>query len=115
MEIEEIIKDCIDKVDTIKAEEEKQKQDAINELLKLRKKTIKLIDSANKLLSKRQRQLQEINKGICQLQGHTFTNWEEHDGFIDRSWYYARECKICGKKERSEYEPEEFKKQLKLK
>lgn len=113
MEIEEIIKDCIDKVDTIKVEEEKQKQDAINELLKLRKKTIKLIDSANKLLSKRQRQLQEINKGICQIQGHTYTNWEEHEGILDRTWYYTRECTICGKKERSEYEPEEFRKQLK--
>ena len=49
MEIEEIIKDCIDKVDNIKTEEEKQKQDAINELLKLRKKTIKFwcLDSKN--------------------------------------------------------------------
>ena len=113
MEIEEIIKDCIDKVDNIKTEEEKQKQDAINELLKLRNKTIKLIDSTNRLLLKRQRQLQEVNKGICQLQGHTFTDWEEHEGFVERSWYYTRKCTICGKKERSEYEPEGFRKQLK--
>ena len=113
MEIKDMVNDCIEKVDSIKCEEEKQKQETINQLLKLRKKTIKLIDLANKTLSKRQQQLQEINEGICQIQGHTFTNWEEHEGFVDRSWYYTRKCTICGKKERSEYEPEGFRKQLK--
>ena len=113
MEIKNIVNECVTKVDSIRSEEEKQKQETINQLLKLRKKTIKLIDLANKTLSKRQQQLQEVNKGICQLQGHTFTNWEEHEGILDRTWYYTRECTICGKKERSEYEPEGFRKQLK--
>ena len=113
MEIKNIVNECVTKVDSIRSEEEKQKQETINQLLKLRNKTIKLIDSTNRLLLKRQRQLQEVNKGICQIQGHTFTDWEEHEGFVDRSWYYTRKCTICGKKERSEYEPEEFRKQLK--
>ena len=66
MDIKNIVNDCIQKVDNIKSEKEKQKQETINQLLKLRKKTIKLIDLANKTLSKRQQQLQEINEGICQ-------------------------------------------------
>lgn len=113
MEIKNIVNECVTKVDSIRSEEEKQKQEIINQLLKLRKKTIRLIDLANKTLNKRQQQLQEINKGICQIQGHTFTNWEEHEGILDRTWYYTRKCTICGKKERSEYEPEGFRKQLK--
>ena len=113
MDIKNIVNDCIQKVDSIKSEEEKQRQETINQLLKLRKKTIRLIDLANKTLSKRQQQLKEINEGICQIQGHTFTNWEEHEGFVDRSWYYTRKCTICGKKERSDYEPEDYRKQLK--
>ena len=113
MDIKNIVNDCIQKVDSIKSEEEKQRQETINQLLKLRKKTIRLIDLANKTLSKRQQQLKEINEGICQIQGHTFTNWEEHEGFVERSWYYTRKCTICGKKERSDYEPEEFRKQVK--
>lgn len=113
MDIKNIVNDCIQKVDSIKSEKEKQRQETIIQLLKLRKKTIKLIDLANKTLSKRQQQLQEINEGICQIQGHIYTNWEEHEGFVDRSWYYTRKCTICGKKERSDYEPEDYRKQLK--
>ncbi len=113
MEIKNIVNECVQKVDSIKSEEEKQRQETINQLLKLRKKTIRLIDLANKTLSKRQQQLKEINEGICQIQGHTFTNWEEHEGFVERSWYYTRKCTICGKKERSDYEPEDYRKQLK--
>ena len=109
MEIKDIVNDCIRKVDSIKSEEEKQRQETINQLLKLRRKTIKLIDSANKTLSKRQSELHEINEGICQMQGHNYTDWEEHEGILDRSWYYTRECTICGKKEQVDTMPKDFK------
>ena len=109
MEIKDIVNDCIRKVDSIKSEEEKQWQETINQLLKLRRKTIKLIDSANKTLSKRQSELHEINEGICQMQGHNYTDWEEHEGILDRSWYYTRECTICGKKEQVDTMPKDFK------
>lgn len=113
MEIKNIVNECAQKVDSIRNEEEMQRKETINQLLKLRRKTIKLIDLTNRTLSKRQQQLKEINEGICQIQGHTFSNWEEHEGIIDRSWYYTRECTICGKKEQSDYEPENYRKQLK--
>ena len=109
MEIKNIVNDCIEKVDGIKIEEKKQKQETIKQLLKLRKRAIRLIDSANKTLSKRQNELKDINEGICQIQGHSYTDWEEHEGFLDRTWYYTRECTICGKKEQVGTMPEDFK------
>lgn len=51
----------------------------------------------------------DINEGICQIQGHSYTDWEEHEGFLDRTWYYTRKCTICGKKEQIDSMPEDFK------
>lgn len=110
MEIKNIVNDCIEKVDSIKSEEKKQRQETIEQLLKLRKRTIKLINSAHKTLSKRRNELKTINEGICQIQGHSYTDWEEHEGiFLDRTWYYTRECTICGKKEQVDTMPNDFK------
>ena len=87
------------------------KEETIKQLLVLRKRAIRLVDNANKTLQKRCSDLKSINETICKVQGHTYTDWEEHEGFLDRSWYYTRECEFCGIKERVENEPVDFKNQ----
>ena len=42
MDIKNIVNDCIQKVDNIKSEKEKQRQETIIQLLKLRKKNYKI-------------------------------------------------------------------------
>jgi len=110
----------LDKVDNIvndyKNSQEKivvNREEAINQLFALRKRTIRLVDNAKKTIHKRWDELRKINEAICEVQGHTYSNWQEHDGFIDRTWYYTRECEICGKKERVEDEPLEYREQKK--
>ena len=88
------------------------KKDAINELLELRKRAIRLVNSASMTLDKRRKELKEINETICIVKGHTYADWEEHEGFLDRTWYYTRKCEICGKIERVDDEPLEYKNQV---
>lgn len=53
--------------------------------------------------------LEIVNEDICKVQGHSFTMWEENaDRFLDRSWYYERQCSICGKKEIITEEPDNY-------
>jgi len=102
------IKDSfIDSQDTI----EKSKNETIKELYMLRKKAIRLVDNANKTLRKRCDELRVINETICEIQGHSYTDWEEHEGFLDRTWYYTRCCELCGLKERVDNEPLEYREQ----
>lgn len=105
--IEEIIdnfKDCIEKV-------ERSREETIKELFKIRKRAIRHVDNANRTLRKRCNELRVINETICEIQGHSYTDWEEHDGFLDRTWYYTRKCELCGLKERVENEPLEYREQ----
>lgn len=90
---------------------EKNKNETIKELYKLRKRAIRLVDNANKTLRKRCDELRVINETICEVQGHSYTDWEEHEGFLDRTWYYTRCCELCGLKERVENEPLEYREQ----
>lgn len=102
-------------VSSYKVNEEKNnknREEIIKQLLTLRKRAIRLVNNANKTLQKRCAELKSINETICEVQGHTYTDWEEHDGFLDRTWYYTRECELCGKKERVEDEPVEFRAQI---
>lgn len=105
--VDEIVKNYEDNRDNSL----KSKEEAISELYALRNKMFKLVDSANRTLQKRCDELRNINKKICEIQGHTYTDWKEHDGFIDRSWFYTRECEICGIIERVDYEPAEYREQ----
>jgi len=91
------------------------KEDALRALYVLRQRAFKLVDNASINLQKRCSELRNINNKICEIQGHTFTDWKEHEGFLDRSWYYTRECEICGKTERVDYEPKEFREQQLIK
>jgi len=109
----------MDKVDSIvnnyrcvQEKNEISRDDAINQLFALRKRMIRLVDNANKILQKRCEELRIINEAICEVQGHTFSDWQEHEGVLDRTWYYTRECEICGKKERVENEPLEYREQV---
>lgn len=98
-------------IDSYKDSQEKSncnRADALRQLFVLRKKTIRLVDSAKKTLQKRCDYLSEINNAICEVQGHSYSDWEEHAGFLDRSWYYTRECLICGKKEMVDDDPFEY-------
>lgn len=53
--------------------------------------------------------LEEINITLCKANGHTFTMWEEKENlFLDRDYYYERECTVCGKKEQITTEPNEY-------
>jgi len=88
------------------------KKDAISQLLELRKRTIRLIDNANKTLEKRREELKKINDMICLVKGHSYSDWEEHDGFLDRTWYYTRCCEICGEIQRVDDEPVEYRAQV---
>ena len=90
---------------------EKNKNETIKELYKLRKRAIRLVDNANKTLRKRCDELRVINETICEVQGHSYTDWEEHEGFLDRTSYYTRCCELCGLKERVENEPLEYREQ----
>ena len=90
---------------------ERSKNETIKELYKLRKRAIRLVDNANKTLRKRCDELRVINETICEIQGHSYTDWEEHEGFLDRTWYYTRCCELCGIKERVENEPLEYREQ----
>lgn len=105
------LKDIVKKYEDDKAYVDLSREDAIKQLYALRRKALKLVDNANKTLQKRCNYLKEINESICKIQGHNYTDWEEHDGFLDRTWYYTRECQMCGKKERVDDEPLEFKEQ----
>ena len=87
-------------------------KDAISELFALRKRALRLVDNANRNLERRKDELRQVNEMICFVKGHTFTDWKEHDGFLDRTWYYTRECEICGKFERVEDEPIEYRNQV---
>lgn len=104
-----------DDVSNLNAGEEEQaakRQETIAKLKVLRRRTIKLIISANKILANRQAELESLNKLLCEVQGHTFTDWEIHNGFCDRTWYYTRNCEVCGKKEQQEDEPKDFEKTI---
>ena len=67
------------------------------------------IDRFSKLLSEKQTTLDEINKALCSIQGHTFTPWIKKPDKLDdeRLWFYERKCEICGHietKEKNELE-----------
>lgn len=87
------------------------RKETIKELYELRKEVLRSVKDANMILQKKSDELRTINETICGLQGHTYTEWIEHDGFLDRTWYYTRECVICGAKVRVDDEPSEFKEQ----
>lgn len=111
-EIHGIVQNYVQNLEIEKQEQDIKRQETITKLIALRKRTIKLVANANKTLTTRQTALEEINKGICKVQGHTYTEWEMHNGPIDRTWYYTRSCEMCGKQERVENEPNDFKKNL---
>lgn len=78
-------------------------------LFKIRSGTINSIKSYSNKIDKKRKELDDINEQICEIFGHTFTSWEEHeDKYLDRSWYYTRKCEICGKEERLEDTPDEY-------
>lgn len=108
----------MDKLDMIKKnfiniqeQEDLDRKEIINQLYDLRKNTLMLIDIANVTLQKRRNELNEINKTICLVQGHSYNDWEEHSGVLDRTWFYTRKCEVCGMSELVENEPVEFREQ----
>jgi len=111
-DIDDIINNYKNILNNYKFNEEILKKDAIDELLELRKRAIRLVNSASKKLEQRQVELRKINEMICVVNGHSFTEWKEHEGFLDRSWYYTRNCEDCGHIERRDDEPIEYRMQL---
>lgn len=92
-------------------EEQRQQQlsNLRQNLMMLRGKIIKSIASYNKKIVLKQDELSEVNNQICLIFGHDFTPWEEHeDKYLDRSWYYDRQCMICGKEEKIDNPPIEY-------
>jgi len=74
----------------------------VNDLFSRRKKVVQSISRYNKKLSEKQQELNELNKAICEINGHSFSDWEEHEhSHLDRCWYYTRKCSMCGIVERT--------------
>lgn len=107
-EIDKIVEDHVQSVEFIGQEQAKKREETIAQLFILRNKTMRLITNAKRNLTNRCKELENINKGICTVQGHTYTEWEMHNGVLDRTWYYTRSCTICDKNESTENEPKEF-------
>ena len=108
----ENIDEIIENYNTINEVTLANKNDAINQLMNLRKRIIRLVDNTNKTLERRREELKKINDMICLVKGHTYNDWEEHSGYLDRTWYYTRSCEICGEIQRVDDEPIEYREQV---
>ena len=80
-----------------KAKHDEATNEILTKLLVAKTKTESSLVRMRKQLDIRKNELNDINKTICKIAGHVWTPWVERDGFLDRSWYYTRECACCGK------------------
>lgn len=85
-------------------EVETKRKMIIRQLKSERNRAQKQIKKYQKSLSEAQLSLEEINKMLCNFQGHTFSSWIRRVDKLDdeRLWYYERTCEICGYKETKE-------------
>lgn len=68
-----------------RALEMEKKSEMIAKLTILRAKTERSINNLQRKLELKNAELEEINNGICSMQEHTFTDWNIHNGVIDRT------------------------------
>lgn len=102
-ELDNIAK-AMEDVQEKKTEVNSEEKNIVESLFKLRDKVTKQIQKENIKINELESNLFDLNKTICKYMGHTFTPWEEKaDKYLDRSWYYERQCTICGKKEKKDY------------
>ena len=101
----------ISEIESLEAKLEEEKRGKVRKLNLLKKACTIEIEKLTKLWEEEHTKLKFAKEEICRTIGHSYSDWEMRDGFIDRDWYYTRTCMECGKVETVYSEPKEFSEQ----
>lgn len=109
LKYEEVKKTLDNVLTTFDDRDEEDKRETIETLHKMKDLATTTTTELASVLSEYRAILNKVNSTICELEGHSFGDWEEHERlYLDRSYYYDRICSVCGRKETTHEEPNEY-------